>query len=290
MQLSSSELILNEDQSIYHLSLRPGDLADTIITVGDPDRVALVSSLFDHVELRKGKREFITHTGFLNQKRLSVISTGIGTDNIDIVLNELDALVNVDFETRKVKDKKKSLTLVRLGTSGAVQPYLDLDSFVLSDCAIGFDTLPYFYQSGTPVNPEVEEAIQQQLNWPRFRGKPYFVMANKELIGQFSGQEAQLGCTATNTGFYGPQGRRLRLAFHDPGFLENIMAFEYKGLKIANMEMETSGLYFLASLLGHRAVSLSCILANRATGTFSKDPKLAVDRLIRYVLEKISTS
>jgi uridine phosphorylase len=288
MQLSASELILNPDRSIYHLNLHPEDLADTIITVGDPDRVAAVSKYFDQIEVRKGRREFITHTGLLNNRRLTVVSTGIGTDNIDIVLNELDALVNIDFSTRRVKQEKRALTLVRVGTSGAIQPRIPLDSFVISEFAIGFDGLLHFYKHPPSMHADIEEAFIEQMNWQEEKSRPYVLAADPGLLEQFGSVSMIRGFTGTNTGFYGPQGRRLRLEPRDTDLSGKLAGFEFKGLKITNLEMETSGIYALAALMGHRAVSMNCIVANRASGEFSKNPSTAVEALIEYTLDKLT--
>jgi len=288
MQLGHSELILNADNSIYHLNLLPENIADTLITVGDPDRVNDVSKYFDTIELKKGKREFRTHTGTLNGKRLTVISTGIGTDNIDIVLNELDALANIDFKTRTVKLDKKVLDIIRIGTSGAIQPDIAIDSILMSEYAIGFDGLLQFYDSESVQQTMVSKAFVAHSNWPQRKSTPYVTTYDESLGNKFTSNRIRLGMTVTNIGFYGPQGRNLRLKTDDAEFLEKLRSFDYHGHKITNLEMETSGIYGLSKLLGHRAVSLNCILANRATGEFSKNPNKAVDELIRYALERLT--
>ncbi|MDL5512805.1 nucleoside phosphorylase [Arenibacter sp. M-2] len=288
MKIGSSELILNADHSVYHLNLFPQDLADTVITVGDPDRVKLVSQYFDTIELKKGKREFLTHTGWLNNKRISVISTGIGTDNIDIVLNELDALANIDFETRTIKKDKTRLDIIRIGTSGAIQPEIPVDSFLLSEYAIGLDSLLHFYDSVHIQHPEIQQAFVKHTNWLKDKSNPYVVAFDKDLGAQFISDKVQLGFTATNVGFYGPQGRSLRLKLEDKNMNAKLASFNYNHKRITNLEMETSGIYGLAKLLGHRAVSLNCILANRAKGQFSSRPDLAIDALIKYALNKIA--
>jgi len=279
MKLSPSELILNPDGSIYHLNLLPEDIADTVITVGDPDRVAEVSSFFDSVELKKGKREFHTHTGTLNGKRLAVISTGIGTDNIDIVLNELDALVNIDFESRLVRPKLKSLDIIRIGTSGAIQEDIPIDSFLMSEYAIGLDGLLHFYdsQSAQQQHKEMALAFSEHCGWSNQKSQPYCIEHDQSLGKKLFSNRIRLGVTITNTGFYGPQGRKLRLNTDADGLVEKLASFRYNGNKITNLEMETSGIYGLSKLLGHRAVSLNCILANRVTGEFSKNSKMATD-------------
>jgi uridine phosphorylase len=284
MQLSPSELILNADGSIYHLNLLPKDIATTIITVGDPDRVSDVSQHFDSTELQKGKREFLTHTGMLNGKRISVISTGIGTDNIDIVLNELDALVNINFNTRTINKNHVRLKLVRIGTSGAIQPEIPVDSFLMSKYAIGFDGLLHFYKNDFVTHKNLEDAFITHTQWAQEKARPYIVDFDEDLGKELLDNRIQLGFTATNTGFYGPQGRQLRIAPRKSEIMSRMASFSFDGLQITNLEMETSGIYALAKLLGHQAVSLNCILANRATGEFSKNPVKAVQELIQHTL------
>lgn len=290
MQLGPSELILNADGSIYHLNLLPEDIASTIITVGDPDRVSDVSQYFDSIEFKKGKREFHTHTGTLNGKRLTVISTGIGTDNVDIVFNELDALVNVDFESRILKSVQSKLDIVRIGTSGAVQSNIEIDSFLLSEYAIGFDGLLHSYQSDKIQHKDISEAFVKHTGWSPNKSAPYVVKCDESLAAILSSNRIRFGLTATNIGFYGPQGRKLRLDLADESLNSKITSFAHDSLKITNLEMETSGIYGLSKLLGHRAVSMNCILANRVTGTFSKNPQKAVDELIQYTLQKLTSN
>lgn len=289
MQLSASELILNADNSIYHLNLLPEDLAETVIVVGDQNRVPLVSRYFDTLELEKGKREFITHTGTLNGTRISVVSTGIGTDNIDIVMNELDALVNIDFETRTIKNDKTSLDIIRIGTSGGIQPDIKTDSFLLSEYAIGFDNVLHFYESEHIQHPEMQLAFIDHSEWSVFKSIPYVVESDLQLTEKLRSDSVILGFTGTNVGFYGPQGRRLRLLLEDNDLNSKLSSFEYNGMRITNLEMETSAIYGLAKLMGHRAASMNCILANRSTGQFSKDPVKTIDSLIKYTLEKLTT-
>jgi uridine phosphorylase len=290
MQLGPSELILNADGSIYHLNLLPKDIATTIITVGDPDRVSDVSKYFDHIELKKGKREFLTHTGVLNGKRISVISTGIGTDNIDIVLNELDALANINFDSREEKPNKTQLDFIRIGTSGAVQSYIDVDSFLISEYAIGFDGLLHSYASEHVQHVAISEAFVKHTDWSTQKSTPYVVKCDQGLAEQLASNRIRFGTTATNIGFYGPQGRKLRLDIADQTLNSKITSFEHENMKITNLEMETSGIYGLCRLLGHRAVSMNCILANRITGKFSAKPQKSVDELIRYTLHRLSTA
>ncbi len=288
MPLAPSELILNEDQSIYHLHLRPEHLADFIITVGDPDRVSAVTKHFDTVEFSTQKREFKTETGTYNGKRISVISTGIGTDNIDIVFNELDALANIDFETREIREEKKSLKIIRLGTSGAIQPQIPVDSILLSKRAVGFDALLHFYQSENIRDLKFEKAFQNHLQLNPDKSTPYAVDADINLLNHFKGLDYVEGTTVTNVGFYGPQGRVLRLQTEDPKLNEKLQSFSFSSDKITNLEMETAGIYGLSKLLGHRALSINAILANRATGSFSPNPSETVNRMIAEALERIT--
>jgi uridine phosphorylase len=289
MKLGSSELILNADRSIYHLNLLPEDIATTIITVGDPDRVSDVSKYFDSIELKKGKREFITHTGILNGKRLSVVSTGIGTDNIDIVLNELDALVNIDFNTRTIKKEITQLQFIRIGTSGAIQADIPVDSFLLSEYAIGFDSLLHFYDSNDFQHLNITEEFVRHSKWAERKSLPYVVKGDDLLIQKLSSNRIRKGFTATNTGFYGPQGRKLRAPIEANDFISKLASFRHGELRITNLEMETSGIYGLSKIMGHQAVSMNCILANRATEKFSENPAHSVDELIKYTLAKITS-
>ncbi|MCJ7465445.1 MAG: nucleoside phosphorylase [Maribacter sp.] len=289
MQLGPSELILNADHSIYHLNLLPEDIASTIITVGDPDRVGEVSKYFDNISVKKGKREFLTHTGQLKGKKITVISTGIGTDNIDIVLNELDALANIDFTTRKIIKNRIRFKIIRIGTSGALLPEIPLDSFLLSKYAIGFDGLLHFYKSDQIQELEISNALSKHLGPGVTKVVPYAVKCDGELALKMRSNRIRTGLTATNPGFYGPQGRKLRLGLRADDHISKMADFSFEGLKLTNLEMETSGIYGLAKLLGHQAVSLNCILANRATGEFSKNPQKAIDHLIQYTLEKLTT-
>lgn len=286
MPIANSELIINPDGSIYHLNLKPHQLADTVITVGDPERVGDVSRYFDVIESKVGKREFHTHTGVYKNRRISVVSTGIGTDNIDIVFNELDALVNVDFETREIKKELKSLDIIRIGTSGAVQSDISIDSFLLSQRGIGFDSLLHWYDNDGG-DLAFAKAVSQQISRSKSHSAPYVVACNKELAKKFQSMEMQNGNTITNVGFYGPQSRKIRLEPAEKNLNNQIADFNFEGSKITNLEMETAGIYAMSSLLGHRAVSLNAILANRATGEFSKKPKEIVDKLIQFTLDGI---
>ncbi len=285
--LAASELILNEDGSIYHLHLKPGDISDTIILVGDPGRVEKVSDLFDSVEFRAGNREFLTHTGHYKGKRISVISTGIGTDNIDIVLNELDAITNIDLDKREIKKELTTLRFIRVGTTGGLQEELGVGSFVLSQVAGGFDGLIHYYADGYSVCDEgLEKAFVNHTNWFDKRPVPYFVWSSKELFnilndGVFS------GITLSSPGFYGPQGRMLRLSVADPELNHKIHHFSYNNLKVTNFEMESSALFGLSSLLGHKAVTICAVIANRITGEFIRNYEPVMNDLLRFTLDHL---
>jgi uridine phosphorylase len=284
----ASELILTPEGKIYHLDLAPSQLAETVITVGDPGRVKMVSKYFDTIETTAEHREFKTHTGTYKGKRISVVSTGIGPDNIDIVFNELDALVNIDFEKRTEKSKKTALDIIRIGTSGGLTPEIEVDSFLISKLAIGLDNVMHYYAKTDKIFiREFAQAFINHTDWNPDNSVPYVVKADKALLKKLSSEKTIEGCTITNVGFYGPQGRVLRAQLQDQGLNEKLKSFEYKNHKITNLEMETATMYGLGRLLGHHTVSMNAIIANRATGTFSKDTKATVDALIRYTLEKI---
>jgi uridine phosphorylase len=287
MQFAPSELILNRDGSIYHLNLLPQDLAPIVITVGDPDRVELVTRHFDKVTVNKHKREFKAQTGTYNGKLITVISTGIGTDNIDIVLNELDALANINFKTREVNEKLKSLKIIRLGTSGAIQPDIAIDSILVSKMAIGLDSLLHFYDSRHLQDRNIQDAFVQHCNWTAEKSMPYVVNGDPQLLEHFTEKNYHIGFTATNVGFYAPQGRLLRGKLQDADLNKKLASFNHDGLKITNLEMETSGIYGLAKLLGHQAVSINAILANRSLGTFSENADKTVELMIKSALERI---
>jgi uridine phosphorylase len=287
MNIQNSELILNPDGSIYHLNLRPEHIANNIIFVGDQDRVDKVTKHFDSVEFTTQKREFKTSTGFYKGKRLSVVSTGIGPDNIDIVINELDALVNINLDTRQVKEKHTTLNIVRIGTSGSLQKDIPVDSFLLSSHSLDINGMLHAYQIETISNPEIEDAFVKHTNWSSKKASPIIIDNSKELENQLFSKQTFKGITATAGGFYGPQGRVLRLPLQDPDINNKIDSFNYNGNRITNLEMETSAIYGLSKLLGHNACSMNAILANRANGTFSADPKKIVEELIVYTLEKL---
>lgn len=287
MPIKESELILNPDGSIYHLNLRPEHISNNIIFVGDQERVDQITTHFDHIEFSTQKREFKTTTGLYKGKRLTVQSTGIGPDNIDIVLNELDALVNIDFKTREVKNNHTTLNIIRIGTSGSLQADIPVDSFLLSSHAIDLNGMLQAYNVAQIANPEIESAFISHTNWSVNKATPLVVANSNTLANKMNSDIIYTGITATAGGFYGPQGRILRLALQDPQLNSKIDSFNYKEHRITNLEMETSAIYGLAKLLGHNAVSMNAILANRANATFSKNPSKVVAELIKYTLEKI---
>jgi uridine phosphorylase len=283
--IPESELIINNRGAIYHLDLRPEELAPVIITVGDPDRVATVSKYFDTIEVKRNHREFITHTGTISNKRISVVSTGIGPDNIDIVLNELDALVNIDFTTRTIKPVLTTLQIIRVGTSGALQADIPVDSFVTSTHGLGIDNLLNYYRHDN--NDEEKLLIQQFVTHTQLDSQfsqPYITQANTAILKHFVTGFHQ-GITVTCPGFYGPQGRVLRLGLTNPDLINRLTEFQYGHFRIANFEMETSAIYGLGKLLGHQCLSLSAIVANRITKEFSKDGAAAVENLVKKTLE-----
>jgi uridine phosphorylase len=288
MKIAASELILNPNGSVYHLQLLPGQVANTVITVGDSDRVEEITKHFESIEFTVQNREFKTQTGNYKGKRITVISTGIGTDNIDIVLNELDAVVNIDLEKREIKEHLTSLDIIRIGTSGSINQEIPLDSFLLSEMSIGFDSLMHFYDSKGVEETDATQKFIEHTGWFTKKSEPYVIKGSQNLIDIFKSDVTKSGITATNIGFYGPQGRVLRLPLQDPDINKKLASFRYKGLNITNMEMETAGIYGLSKLLGHRAISLNALIANRVTGQFSKDPKKLVESLIDYSLEKIT--
>jgi uridine phosphorylase len=286
--IQSSELILNPDGSVYHLNLLPQNIAHDIIFVGDQNRVEKITQAFDTIEFSTQKREFKTHTGTLKGKRITVMSTGIGPDNIDIVMNELDALVNIDLQTRKPKETLTKLNIVRIGTSGSLQADIDVDSFVMSKYAIGLDNMLRSYLIDDVSEIALEEAFIKHTNWDLRKGKPYVISCSETLENNFFSNIMHKGFTGTAGGFYGPQGRVLRLNIQDENLNAKMDSFDYKGIKMTNLEMETAAIYGLGKLLGHHCLSLNAIIANRATGTFSSDPYKAVDELIAYTLQKLT--
>ena len=287
MSIKQSELILNPDGSVYHLNLKPENIANDIIFVGDQDRVESVSSHFDAIEFTTQKREFKTTTGTYRGKRLSVISTGIGPDNIDIVLNELDALVNIDLKTRKLKAILTVLNIVRIGTSGSLQKDIPVDSFLMSSHALDLNGMLHSYQIEEIAHQEMENAFVKHTNWSPKKAHPILIKNSTVLAKKLMSEKIYTGITATAGGFYGPQGRVLRLPLQDAAVNSKIDSFSWKGSRITNLEMETSAIYGLSQLLGHHAVSMNAIIANRADGTFSKDYKSVVHNLIEYSLSKL---
>lgn len=289
MIIPESELILNSDGSVYHLNLLPEDISDTIIFVGDPDRVGEVSKYFDSVILKKQKREFVTHTGFVGKQKLTVISTGIGTDNIDIVMNELDALANIDLQTRLVKEKFSRLKIIRIGTAGTLQRDIPLDSFVSTSYAIGLDSLMFYYEvTYLDFMVQMLKDFYKHMDEYALIMRAYISGGSIALLEKFI-DFTQLGITITCPGFYGPQGRQLRGRNSVDHFAQRLSSFHVGMNRILNFEMETAGIYGMANLLGHEAVSLSAIVANRIENKFSKDGNATVDKLIKSVLEKIET-
>ncbi len=286
--LVESELILNPRGAVYHLDLLPEELAPTILTVGDPGRVATVSKYFDTIELKRAHREFVSHTGYIGGKRLTVVSTGIGADNIDIVLNELDALVNIDFSTRTIRPAPVSLRIIRIGTCGSLQPDIPVDSFVASTYGLGIDNLLHFYrfEPGEAERQLLQAFITQiQLHPPA--SQPYVSAGAASLIKHFV-KDFHHGITVSCPGFYGPQGRTLRLGLAHPALVKNLAAFCFGNLRVCNLEMETAAIYGLGKMLGHQCLSLSAVVANRITGTFTADVSGSVDRLIRATLAQVS--
>jgi uridine phosphorylase len=282
--IGASELIINDRGAVYHLNVRPEELADTIITVGDPERVATVSKYFDRIEHKCEHREFITHTGYVGNKRISVLSTGIGPDNIDIALNEVDALVNIDFETRTIKEQKKSVSVIRMGTCGSLQGEVGVDQLVAGTHGLGIDNLLHFYKAENNAEEQaILAAFEQHTQITNFKIQPYIATASAGLIKHFTDGYSH-GITVTCPGFYGPQGRILRLPLNMPNLVDQMTSFRYGNHHIANFEMETSAIYGLCNLLGHQCLSINVIVANRVKKEFSKDSAKAVDHMIQKTL------
>ena len=285
---AESELIINEDGSCFHLHLKPSQLADKVILVGDPARVNIVASHFSEIECEVASREFHTITGYYKGKRITVQSHGIGCDNIDIVVNELDTLANIDYETRTEKPEHRTLTMVRIGTCGGLQPDTPVGTFVASVKSIGFEGLLNFYAGRNDVcDLELEEAFKRHMDWNPLHAAPYVANADKELIDQIAGDDMVKGITISCGGFYGPQGRELRIPLADPRQNEKVESFEYNGLRICNFEMESSALAGLASLLGHRAMTCCMVIANRRAQKMNTEYKNSIDSFISLVLERI---
>lgn len=287
-QIPSSELIINSDGSIFHLHIKPEELADTIILVGDPGRVELVASFFDSREFIRSSREFVTVTGSYKGKRITVLSTGIGTDNIDIVINELDALANIDLQTREPKKEHKKLTILRIGTSGAIQPEIPLGSFVFSHISVGCDGLLNWYANRDSVSLlDMEHAFTKHVNWPEQLPAPYFAKASQSLISLFEDVTVK-GVTISASGFYGPQGRVLRLPLAMPDMVHKFESFRFNGEKITNFEMEGSAIAGLCGLLGHDAATVCCIIANRHLHESQPDYKPYIKKLVELSLERLT--
>ena len=283
-KLSETDLILNRDGSVYHLNLKPSHIAETVIAVGDPNRVHRITQHFDQIDFEMNKREFITHTGSYHGKRLTVISSGMGTDNVEILMTELDALVNINLKTREPREEKKRLQIVRIGTSGGIQESIPLGTHIVSEYAVGLDPLGHLY--ALPQNDfetSIAEALQQELDLPY---KPYCVSGSPALMERFA-DFTQSGNTLTCHGFYASQGRSIRSAIRYPRMVQQLTGFHPQDFWLSNMEMETAGYYALARLLGHEMISLSAIIANRVQNNFSKDPNQVIDSLILKVLERI---
>ncbi len=285
---AESELIINSDGSIFHLHLLPEQLADKVILVGDPGRVSVVASHFETKECEVESREFHTITGTYKGKRITVVSTGIGCDNIDIVMNELDALANIDFQTRHLKPTLRSLTLVRIGTCGGLQEYTPVGTYIASEKSIGFDGLLNYY-AGRNENCDLdfEEAFKRHMNWNPQKGAPYVIDADKETLERVAGDDMVRGVTIACGGFFGPQGRELRIPLSDPDQNAKVESFEYQGYRITNFEMESSALAGLAKLMGHRALTCCMVIANRRAKEANTGYKNSIDGLIKIVLDRI---
>jgi uridine phosphorylase len=286
--IAASELIVNPDGSVYHINLKPGQVAQDILFVGDQNRVEKITQHFDSIEFSTQKREFKTQTGTYKGKRITVMSTGIGPDNIDIVMNELDALFNVDFETRKIKKELTSLNIIRIGTSGSLQADIPCDSIVMSQYGLGLDNMLRSYLIDAISETEIEDAFIAQTQWDLRKGRPYVIAGSSKLIKLFESDNIYKGFTGTVGGFYGPQGRVIRLDILDSDLNTKMDHFNFKGIQMTNLEMETAAIYGLGKLMRHECLSLNAIIANRALGTFSSDPYKTVDALIEYTLHKLA--
>jgi uridine phosphorylase len=284
-KLRDTELIITNSGRIYHLNLKKEEIADDIILVGDPNRVEQISNKFEKIDFKITHREFITHTGYYNNKKISVISSGIGTDNIDIVINELDALANINFETRQINKIKRSLNIIRLGTSGGLNKKIDVDSFLVSEYAIGLDGLAHFYKNNDVLDQKLSKMFFNKTNWSKNHASPYSVKASDKLLNKFN--NFSKGITLTATGFYGPQCRNMRLKSSISDLENLIESIEYQGLNITNFEMETSALYFLGRSLGHNTLTICAILANRISKKYSTNPIDTIDELINEVLKNL---
>jgi len=286
--IEPSELIINPDGTIFHLHMKPEQLAPNIILVGDPGRVKMIASFFDNIESETENREFVSTTGYYGGKRITVLSTGIGTDNIDIVVNELDALVNIDLKTRQVKGEKRSLNIIRIGTSGGLQGDIPVDAFLASRKAIGFDGLLNFYNGRNEVSDlPFEKAFKSFVDWNQLLPSPYVVESDNELFNRIIDEEFVAGVTISAPGFYGPQGRELRLSIADPLINDKIEAFRFEDQRITNYEMECSAIYGLSKLMGHKALTVCIIIANRVSKKANEDYKPVMVKLVKKVLDRI---
>lgn len=283
--IKDTELIITKDKKIYHLNIDKNQIAKNIILVGDQDRVSQISKYFDEITEKVQHREFVTHTGFYKGKKITALSTGIGCDNIDIVVNELDALVNIDFENRTINSEKTQLNLIRLGTSGSLQENIKIDSFLMSKYALGFDGLAHFHDNKKCIDKNITKSFITHSNWPSQLSEPYIIKASESLLKRFNGITE--GITATASGFYAPQGREIRLKLAIPNMHHTLNTFEFNGNKIANFEMESSALYYLGQSLGHNTLTICAIIGNRINQTQSSDYKKIVEKLIVKVLDKI---
>ena len=283
--IKDTELIITKDKKIYHLNIDKNQIAKNIILVGDQDRVSQISKYFDEITEKVQHREFVTHTGFYKGKKITALSTGIGCDNIDIVVNELDALVNIDFENRTINSEKTQLNLIRLGTSGSLQENIKIDSFLMSKYAVGFDGLAHFHDNKKCIDKNITKSFITHSNWPSQLSEPYIIKASESLMKRFNGITE--GITATASGFYAPQGREIRLKLAIPNMHHTLNTFEFNGNKIANFEMESSALYYLGQSLGHNTLTICAIIGNRINQTQSSDYKKIVEKLIVKVLDKI---
>ena len=288
--LICSELILNNDGSVYHLKLHPEDIADTIIVVGDPNRVPLISKHFDKISVTKSNREFITHTGYIGKKHVSVMSTGIGVDNIDIVFNELDILSAIDLKSRTVKETKRTFKIIRLGTTGGLNDKINVDDILFSKYAIGIDGVPHHYKYDLNLFEEkLSQEFAQKTNWSKKLAEPYAVKSSDFLWNNMYEDQFNKGITLTMNGFYAPQGRSIRIPLSQPDVLKKSDCILFNNLQVSNIEMETAGLYAFGKIFNHEVISLSTVLANRATGLFSSNPSKSIEKLINFALSKIES-
>lgn len=286
----ASELILNEDSSVYHLKLNNDDIADTIITVGDQQRVSAISKHFDRIDVCKSNREFVTHTGSIGSKRITVISTGIGADNMDIVFNELDQLASIDLNSRVLLKNQKKLKIIRLGTSGSVSKELDLNELVFSKYAIGIDGIPAHYEDGIKLfQNNLSNEFYKNVLCDTNLARPYSVKGSEDLWTKLYCNQHKSGITLTSNGFYGPQGRTVRVPIKNRNLLNSLQKLSYDGLNLTNIEMETAGIYALGNIFDHDVLSISTVLAHRLNGTFSSNPEKAINQMITYALSKIET-